>query len=343
MKFALYRHLRRMLVATSAAVLAVGLLAAPSASAHTPSTRLAAAGGKTWCHMGLVDTQAISRLGVDPADCGHVYVAALGHPYGPNTERGVFRTTDGGTTWTRVLFIDDLTGAADVELDPGNPNVVYASTWHVFRKPWLLNSGGPGSGLWKSTDGGDHWTDLSGNPGFPTPPLGRIGVAVSPVNPNRLWAIVEANIGQGGGVLVSDDAGATWRVTTTNPVLSQRPFYFFHVFADTKSIDTIYVTSLGLWKSTDAGKTFTRIATPHVDQHDLWIDPANPLRMVEANDGGGNVSVNGGQTWTGQAFSTAQMYHVAVTNDVPYLVCGEQQDSAGSCVPSNGNGSQRFN
>ncbi|HKN56183.1 MAG TPA: hypothetical protein VJX66_27080, partial [Amycolatopsis sp.] len=300
-------------------------------------------GGKTWTHIGLTDTQTISRIGIDPADCGHVYVAALGHPHGPNAERGVFRTTNGGSTWTKVLFVDNLTGAADVELDPTNPRVVYASTWHVFRTPWLLNSGGPGSGLWRSTDGGDHWTELSRNPGFPGAPLGRIGVAVSPVNPSRLWAIVEADIGQGGGVLVSDDRGGTWQVATTDPELSQRPFYFFHIFADPKSIDTIYVTSLGLWKSADAGKSFKEIVTPHGDQHDLWIDPTNPQRMAEANDGGGNVSVNGGQTWTGQAFSTAQMYHVAVTNDVPYLVCGEQQDSAGSCVPSDGNGSQRFN
>src|SRR5205807_2783966 len=176
-------------------------------------------------------------------------------------------------------------------------------------KPWLLNSGGPGSGLWQSTDGGDHWTELSRNPGFPAAPLGRIGVAVSPANPDRLWAIVEADVGEGGGVFVSDDRGATWRVATTNPELSQRPFYFFHVFADPKNVDTVFVTSLGLWKSIDAGKTCTRIATPHGDQHDLWIDPTNPQRMAEANDGGGTVSVNGGRTWTGEAYSTAQTYH----------------------------------
>ena len=300
-------------------------------------------GGETWTHIGLVNSQVISRIGVDPGDCNHVYVAALGHPFGPNAERGVFRTSDGGNTWTKALFVDDTTGAADVELDPANPQVVYASMWHVNRTPWSLTSGGPGDGLWKSTDGGDHWTNLSGNPGLPAAPLGRIGVNVSPVNPNRVWAIVEANVGQGGGVFVSDNGGATWQLTTTDPTLSQRPFYFFHIFADPKDINTVYVTSLSMWKSTDGGKTFTRIRGSHGDKHDLWIDPANPQRMIQADDGGGAVSTNGGQTWTAEDYSTAQDYHVITTNDVPYLVCGEQQDSSGSCVPSNGNGSQRFN
>lgn len=301
-------------------------------------------GGKTWTHIGLADSQTISRIGVDPSDCNHVYVAALGHPYGPNTERGVFRTTDGGATWTKVLYVDDTTGAADVVLDPTNPQIVYANMWHVTRTPWSLTSGGAGDGLFKSTDGGDHWTNLSTNPGFPGAPLGRIGVSVSPVNPNRVWAIVEANVGQGGGVFVSDDGGATWQLTTINPTLSQRPFYFFHIFADPTDVNTVYVTSLSLWKSTDAGKTFTQVrGLPGPgDHHDLWIDPTNDQRMIASNDGGGTVSVNGGQTWTPEDYSTAQMYHVTTTNDVPYLVCGTQQDGDTSCVPSNGNGSQFF-
>lgn len=298
--------------------------------------------GKTWTHIGLADTQVISRIAVDPSDCNHVNVAALGHPFGPNTQRGVFRTIDGGLTWTKVLFVDDTTGAADVELDPGNPQIVYASMWHVTRTPWSLTSGGPGDGLWKSTDGGDHWSNLSSHPGFPAAPLGRIGVSVSPVNHNRVWAIVEANVGEGGGVFLSDDGGASWKLTTANAELSQRPFYFFHIFADPQDINTVYVTSLDMWKSTDGGKTFTQIPGSHGDKHDLWIDPTNPQRMIQANDGGGTVSTNGGQTWTAENYPTAQDYHVTTTNDVPYLVCGEQQDSSGSCVPSNGNGSQRF-
>jgi photosystem II stability/assembly factor-like uncharacterized protein len=299
-------------------------------------------GGKTWTHIGLTDSQIIAKIAVDPNDCNHAYVSAQGHLYGPNDQRGVFTTTNGGASWNKSLFVDDTTGSSDVSLDPTNPQVVYASMWHMSRSPFNLSSGGPGDGLFKSTDGGAHWTNLSTNPGFPAAPLGRIGVSVSPLNPNRVWAIVEAKVGQGGAEMVSDDAGATWRITSTSSTLSQRPFYFFHIIADPADVNGVYVTSLSLVHSSDTGKTFTQVrGTPHSDHHDLWINPKDPQRMINANDGGGTVSVDGGRTWTDEDYSTGQMYHAAITNDVPYLICGTQQDeNGGACVPVNGDGSQ---
>lgn len=301
-------------------------------------------GGKTWTHIGLTDSQIIAEIAIDPNDCNHAYAAALGHPFGPNEQRGVFSTTDGGASWTRSLFVDATTGSSDVVVDPTNAQIVYASMWHVTRTPWNLTSGGPGDGLFKSTDGGAHWTSLSTNPGFPAAPLGRIGVSVSPLNPNRVWAIAEANVGEGGAELLSDDGGATWQITSTNPTLSQRPFYFFHIFADPGNVNSVYVTSLSLFKSTDSGKTFTQVrGLPGPgDNHHVWINPSDPKRMIDSSDGGGSVSVDGGLTWTAQDFSTAQMYHATTTNDVPYLICGSQQDGSGSCVPVNGNGSQNI-
>jgi photosystem II stability/assembly factor-like uncharacterized protein len=290
-------------------------------------------GGKTWQHVGLADTQMIGRIRVDPSNCNRVFVAALGHTFGPNTERGVFRSTDGGQTWQKVLFGDDLTGAVDLSIDPSNPQVVYASLWHVFRKPWLLFSGGDTSGLFKSTDGGTTWTKLSGNPGFPASPLGKIGVAVSPVDPNRVYAIVEA---ADGGVYRSDDAGATWQRTNDSASLRQRAFYYTRIYADPVVRDRIYVLNTSFFRSDDAGVSFSSISTPHGDNHDLWISPDNNSRMIEGNDGGANVSTNGGQSWTDQDYSTAQMYRLATTDDDPYLVCGEQQDRGAVCSSSTG-------
>jgi photosystem II stability/assembly factor-like uncharacterized protein len=296
-------------------------------------------GGETWKHLGLADTQTISRIRTDPADCDRVYVAALGHPYGANTERGVFRSTDGGANWSKVLFRDDLTGASDINVDPSNPDVLYAGFWHVFRKPWLLNSGGDTSGLFKSTDGGDTWTELTGRPGLPAKPIGKVGVAVSPADPDRVYAMIEADQG---GLFRSDDAGATWERVNQDRVLRQRAFYYTRVYADTMDKDTVYVLNVAFMKSTDGGKTFQSIATPHVDNHDLWIAPDNPRRMIEANDGGANVTTNGGSTWTEQDYSTAQMYHVTTTNDSPYLICGSQQDADTACVSSEGTGTDFF-
>jgi photosystem II stability/assembly factor-like uncharacterized protein len=287
--------------------------------------------GKTWKHVGLGDTQAISRIRVHPANPDVVYVSALGHPYGANEQRGVFRSKDGGQTWSKILFRNDRSGAVDLCLDPKNPNVLYAAIWDAYRTPWSLSSGGPASGLFKSTDGGDHWTEITRNPGMPSGVIGKIGVAVSGADGNRVYAIVE---NEHGGVFVSDDAGATWKLTSEDRRLRQRAFYYSRIYADPKAKDTMYVLNTGFYRSTDGGKTYRTLRTPHGDNHDLWIDPSNPLRMVESNDGGANVSVNGGETWTGQEYPTAQLYHVATTRDIPYHVCGAQQDSSTICVSS---------
>ena len=291
-------------------------------------------GGETWRHVGLRDTQAIARIRIHPVNPDIVYVAALGHPYGDNEERGVFRSRDGGATWERVLFVSARAGAADLIIDRTNPDVLYASIWQVYRKAWQMWGGGPDSGFYRSEDGGDTWTELTENPGMPEGPIGKIGVTVSPANPDRVWAIVEA---PEGGVFRSDDGGATWRLTNNERKLRQRAFYYSRVYADPVDADTVYALNTGFYKSTDGGETFDIvIRPPHGDQHDLWIDPNNPLRMCNSNDGGGNVSVNGGETWTGQAYSTTQLYHVNVTNDFPYHVCGAQQDNSTLCTPSEG-------
>jgi photosystem II stability/assembly factor-like uncharacterized protein len=290
-------------------------------------------GGKTWTHLGLADTHAIGRIRIHPANPEIAYVAALGHPYGPNAERGVFRTTDGGRTWKKILFRSDRAGAVDLAFDPGNPRILFAATWEVYRTPWLLSSGGPGSGLFKTTDGGDTWSELTRNPGLPNGVLGKIAVAVSPASSSRVYALVEA---EDGGLFRSDDGGGTWSLVNADRDLRQRAFYFSRIYADPKSADTIYVLNYLFHKSIDGGRTITTIDAPHVDHHDLWIDPANPLRMINANDGGGNVTVNGGRTWTGQRYPTAQMYTVATTRDFPYHVCGAQQDNTTACVESDG-------
>ncbi len=292
--------------------------------------------GKTWKHMGLADTQAISRIRVHPTNPDIVYVSALGHPYGKNAERGVFRSKDGGMTWEKVLYRDDHSGAVDLTMDPHNPQVLFAAIWDANRTPWGLTSGGPSSGLFKTTDGGDRWTEITRNPGLPPAGgtsgiVGKIGVAVSGADSNRVYAIVE---NENGGVFVSDDAGATWKKISEDRNLRQRAFYYTRIYADPKAKDTVYVLNTGFYKSTDGGKTYRQLRPPHGDNHDLWIDPTNPLRMVNSNDGGGNVSINGGQTWTSQTFATAQLYHVAVTKDIPYHVCGAQQDSSTICVSS---------
>jgi photosystem II stability/assembly factor-like uncharacterized protein len=287
--------------------------------------------GKSWKHMGLADTQAIARIRIHPTNPDIVYLAALGHPFGRNAERGVFRSRDGGQTWQKVLYRDDHSGAVDLAIDPHNPQVLFAAIWDVNRTPWSLTSGGAGSGLFKSADGGDHWTEITRNPGMPSGVIGKIGVAVSGADPNRVYAIVEND---NGGVFVSDDAGATWKRISEDRSLRQRAFYYTRIYADPKAKDTVYVLNTGFYKSTDGGKTYRQLRPPHGDNHDLWIDPNNPQRMVNSNDGGGNVSINGGQTWTGQQYATAQLYHVATTRDVPYHVCGAQQDSSTVCISS---------
>jgi photosystem II stability/assembly factor-like uncharacterized protein len=287
--------------------------------------------GKTWKPAGLADTQVIAEIRVHPADPDLVYVAAFGHPAGPNDERGVFRSKDGGKTWQKILFRDNRTGAIDLVMDRNDPKVLYAALWEAYRVSWQMSSGGAGSGLFKSTDGGDTWTEITRHPGLPPGVIGRIGVDVSAADSQRVYALVE---NENGGLFRSDDAGATWAKVSDDRRLRQRAFYYTHVYADPKNRDTVYVLNTGFYKSTDGGKTYRTLRTPHGDNHDLWIDPNNPLRMINSNDGGGNVSVNGGQTWTGQEYPTAQLYRVATTRDFPYHVCGAQQDNSTVCVPS---------
>lgn len=290
--------------------------------------------GETWTHLGLKETQAISRIRIDPKNPDIVYVAALGHPYGNNEERGVFKSIDGGKNWKKVLYVSDKAGAVDLIIDRNNPKTLYASTWEVQRKAWKMWGGGEDCKLWKSTDGGENWKELTKNPGMPVGPLGKIGVTVSPADSNRVWAIVEANEG---GVFRSDDGGKTWEKTNDERKLRQRAFYYSRIYADPKNKETVYCLNTEFYKSTDGGKTFDEtLEVPHGDNHDLWIDPNNPDRMINSNDGGGNVSINGGKTWTEQDYITTQLYHVMTTSDVPYHVAGAQQDNSTVAVPSDG-------
>ena len=290
-------------------------------------------GGKKWTHMGLAETQAIAKIRIDPRNPDVVYVAALGHPAGRNAERGIFKSSDGGKSWHKVLYRDDQTGAIDLSMDPKHPEVLYAAMWQAYRISWQMSSGGPGSGLFKSTDGGEHWTEITRNPGLPKGVIGRIGVSVSPADANRVYAIVEA---ADGGVYRSDNAGATWTRTNDERKLRQRAFYYTHITADPQIKDRVYVLNVSFFRSDDGGTRFdSTLAVPHGDNHELWIAPNDNRRMIEANDGGGTVSVNGGATWTDETFPTAQLYHVATTIDYPYHVCGAQQDNSTLCLPSN--------
>ena len=289
-------------------------------------------GGKTWRHCGLEDTRYIGRVRVHPQNPEVVYVAALGHAFGPNRTRGVYRSRNGGTTWEQVLYRSDKAGAVDLCLDPQNPRILYATIWEVQRTPWSLSSGGPDSSLYTSTDGGDTWTELSRQPGLPTGLLGKIGVAVSPARSARVWAIVEA---EDGGLFRSDNGGATWERLNEDRRLRLRPWYFCHIIADPQDAETVYVLNVQAWKSVDGGRTFSELTTPHGDNHDLWIDPHNPRRMIEGNDGGACVSFNGGESWsTIYNQPTAQFYHVATDSQFPYRVYGTQQDNSAISVPS---------
>jgi photosystem II stability/assembly factor-like uncharacterized protein len=281
--------------------------------------------GKTWKRVGLDDTRQISRIRVHPKNPDIVYVAAQGHTWAPNSDRGVFRSKDGGKTWQKILNRSDNAGASDLIIDPTNANILYAGLWEVYRKPWTLESGGPGSGIFKSTDGGDTWTEITRNPGLPKGMIGIVGVAVSAANPERVWAIVEA---EDGGVFRSDNGGKTWSKTNEQRNLRQRAWYYSRIYADPKNADTVYVLNTGFYRSNDGGKSFSGIGVPHGDNHDLWIAPDDPNRMIESNDGGANVSFNGGKSWTEQDQATAQFYRVALDNDFPYHIYGAQQDNS---------------
>jgi photosystem II stability/assembly factor-like uncharacterized protein len=289
--------------------------------------------GKTWRHLGLEGSQAFSRIRIHPDDCDVAWAAAWGLHSAPSEERGVYKTTDGGKTWRKVLYRDERTGAQDLALDPENPHVLYAALWEAWRKSWGMSSGGPGSGLFKSTDGGETWTDITRNPGLPGGVIGKIGVTVSGADSNRLWAQVEA---ADGGLFRSDDAGATWEMINDSRDLRQRAFYYTRVYADPQDRDVVYALNVGIYRSEDGGVTLESLSPPHGDNHDLWIDPTDNRRMIEANDGGANVSYTRGETWTDQDMPTAQFYRVTTTNHFPYHVCGAQQDNSTVCVPSRG-------
>lgn len=289
-------------------------------------------GGRTWEHIGLTDTRHIARILIDPRDQNRIFVAALGRIYGPNAERGVFRSDDGGRTWAKVLYKNDTTGAIDLILDPNDSRVLYAALWTVQRTPWLLSSGGsPEDGLYKSTDGGTTWHRVGG-PGWPQGLLGRIGVAISAANSNRIYALVEAK-GSERGLYRSDDGGQSWRQVNAQDYLLQRPWYFTNVFADPRNANTVYVLNLGMWRSSDGGIRFQPLRVPHGDCHALWIDPHDSSRMILGSDGGAAVSLADGATWSSLYNQpTGQFYHVAADNRFDYRICGAQQDDSPICI-----------
>lgn len=292
--------------------------------------------GRTWTHVGLADTRFIGKIRIHPDNPDIVYVAALGHAFGPNEERGVYKSTDGGATWRKVLFKSDKAGAVDLSLDSTNPRILYAAIWETYRNFWQISSGGPESGLWQSTDGGETWTDITDRQGLPKGIKGKIAVAASPAQAGRVWALIEH--AKEGGLYRSDDAGTTWEKVSDNQNLIARAWYYMHLTPDPLDPDTVYVNNLSLWKSVDGGKTFAEMATPHGDNHDLWIDPRNSQRMVQGDDGGAKVSLNGGATWsTIYNQPTAQFYHLAADNRSPYYVYGTQQDNTSIAVPSRSN------
>jgi photosystem II stability/assembly factor-like uncharacterized protein len=296
--------------------------------------------GKTWQYLGLGNTQFIGDIEIHPTNPDVVWIAAMGKLFGnvESADRGVYKTTDGGKTWNKVLFRDNKTGAVDIAVDPNNPRILYAAMWEAYRNEYEMSSGGEGSGLFKSTDGGESWTEITRNPGLPKGMVGKIGVSVSPVNSDRVFAIVEN--ARGGGLFRSEDAGATWTRVSADRNLRQRAWYYSKVIADTQNEDVVYVLNVGFWKSIDGGKTFSRIRTPHADHHDLWIASNNPNRMVIGDDGGGQVTYNGGKTWTSYHTSaTAQIYQVAVDNQFPYMIYGAQQDNSTFAIMSRTNSS----
>ena len=288
--------------------------------------------GKTWKFKGLKDSHRIPRIRIHPRNPELVYVAALGHLSGPNDERGVYRSKDGGENWEKVLFINDEVGACDLILDPNNPRIIYASTWRIKRTPYSLESGGQGSGLWKSTDGGDTWEDITKSKGLPEGMVGIIGVAISPLNSDRVWALIES---KKGGLFRSDDGGETWKKTSSDNNLRQRAWYYTRIYADTENEDILYVLNVQFWRSKDGGKTFNSIRTPHGDHHDLWIDPMDSKHLIIADDGGGQVSFDAGTTWsTYHNQPTAQFYRADVDNQFPYRVYAGQQDNSTVSIAS---------
>ncbi len=282
--------------------------------------------GRSWTHIGLKGSEHIGRIRVHPKDPDLVYVAAMGNLWKPNEVRGVYRSEDGGKNWERILFESEEASAVDLILDPNNARIIYASTWQIRRNGYRMDSGGPGSHLWKSTDGGDTWVQLDDKPGLPPKVWGIIGVTVSPVNSDRIWAVIEA---QEGGVFRSDDGGKSWMKVNEDRALRQRAWYYSRIYADPQNEDIVYVLNVGFWRSKDGGKTFERIRTPHGDHHDLWIAPEDNQRMIIADDGGGQVTYDGGENWTTYHNQpTAQFYRVTTDNAFPFRILGAQQDNS---------------
>ncbi|HVN68835.1 MAG TPA: glycosyl hydrolase [Candidatus Binatia bacterium] len=289
--------------------------------------------GKTWSYAGLRDTHMIAKLVVDPSNPKILYAASMGHVFKPNAERGIFKTTDGGATWRKVLFVDDKTGGIDLAMDSRDRNVLYASMWQAQRVPWKMTSGGPGSGLYKTLDGGAHWTKISTNPGFATGILGKIGISVAASNPRIVYAIVQA---RDGGVYRSNDAGATWKRVNGEMKLRQRAFYYMAITVDPTNPEVAYAPQVdAVYKTKDGGKTFTEIDTPHGDNHIIWVNPHDAKLLLEGNDGGATVSVNGGDTWSSEDNQpTGQFYHVATDDQFPFHVFGASQDEGAFEGPS---------
>ncbi|HEU5452132.1 MAG TPA: hypothetical protein VFU76_09115 [Terriglobales bacterium] len=287
-------------------------------------------GGRTWSTIGLRDSRHIAEILVDPKNPQTVFVAAVGHAFGPNAERGVFRSNDGGKNWQKVLYVDDKTGATDLVFDPKDPKVLYAAMYEVRRTAYSMISGGPGSGLYKSTDGGSTWKKLEGN-GLPSGILGRIGLAVSGANSQRVYAMIEA---KENAIYRSDDGGGHWTMVNNEPIWV-RPWYGNHIYADPQNADTVYVLDLNAMRSTDGGRSFRAMPVPHTDDHHLWIDPANPKRMIEADDGGASISIDGGNSWSAENNQpTGQFYHAATDSNFNYRIYGSQQDSGSVAILS---------
>jgi photosystem II stability/assembly factor-like uncharacterized protein len=291
--------------------------------------------GKTWTHVGFPGSDAISKIRIHPANPEVAFVADFGRYGTPSDERGVYKTTDGGRTWRRTLFRDAKTGAVDVEIDRRNPNVVFAALWEAYRVEYQMSSGGPGSGLFKSTDGGETWREITRSPGLPSGLVGKISVAISGADSSRVYALVE---NENGGLFSSDDGGATWKLVNGGRNIRQRAFYYTHVFADPNSKDTVYALNTSAFRSVDGGKTLANIGQgTHGDHHDLWIDPDDSKHAIIGNDGGGAITYDIAErpvTWTRQDYPTEQFYHVITTGHAPYHVCGAQQDNSTLCVPS---------
>jgi photosystem II stability/assembly factor-like uncharacterized protein len=296
--------------------------------------------GETWEHIGFRDTDAISKVRIHPTNPDVVFAAVFGKYGADSEERGVYKSTDGGDTWRQVLYRDAKTGAVDLVIDRNNPEVLYASLWQAFRKEYTAASGGPGSGMFKSTDGGETWTEMTRNPGMPQEGMvGRIGLALTSANSDRVYALFEND---DGGLFRSDDGGDSWERVNSERRIRQRAFYYTHVFADHQDEDVVYVQNTSLFRSEDGGETYQNIGRgTHGDFHDLWVDPEDPDHLVVANDGGGAVTFNTGTDWTDQEFSTAQFYRVVTTAHTPFHVCGSQQDNSTLCLPSDWNAGRR--